>query len=59
MEALRISEALLEKAEMKLNAARFLFEGGFFEDSVSRSYYCMHNAAKAALEISNIKARGH
>ena len=29
----------LQKAESKLKAARKLFEDGFHEDSVSRSYY--------------------
>ncbi len=59
MDALQISKGLIDKSEDKINAARYLFEGGFYEDSVSRSYYSMHNAAKAGLEIIQIKARGH
>jgi len=42
-------EHLLIKAERKLNAAKKLLELGEYEDAVSRAYYCIFHAAKAAL----------
>ena len=59
MEPLDLSRALLEKAEEKLNAAKYLFDGDYYEDAVSRAYYSMHNAAKAALALKDIKVKGH
>ncbi|MFB6145698.1 MAG: HEPN domain-containing protein [Candidatus Nanohaloarchaea archaeon] len=49
----------LEKAEEKLAAAEYLLEGGYYEDSISRTYYGMYHAAKALLESENIMAKTH
>jgi uncharacterized protein (UPF0332 family) len=49
----------IERAEEKLQAAKYLSEGGYFEDSISRSYYCMFHAAKALLESEDIQAITH
>ncbi len=39
----------LAKARQTLEAARYLFEGGFYSESVARSYYAAFYAARAAL----------
>lgn len=54
-----IVEKLLGKAEVKLSAARELFESGFFEDSASRSYYAMFHAARAALTKVGVTTKTH
>lgn len=52
-------EEYLEKAEGRLNAAELLLEEGFLEDAVSRAYYSMYNAAKAALSSRDKNAKTH
>jgi len=54
-----IAERLLGKAEIKLNAARELYDKGLFEDSASRSYYAMFHAARAALTKAGVTTRTH
>jgi uncharacterized protein (UPF0332 family) len=54
-----IAEKLLAKAELKLGAARELYDKGFFEDSASRSYYAMFHAARAALTRVGVTTRTH
>src|SRR2546426_12190717 len=54
-----IAERLLGKAEMKLSAARELYDKGFFEDSASRSHYAMFHAARAALTKAGVTTRTH
>jgi uncharacterized protein (UPF0332 family) len=49
---------LLEKAELKLNSARILFENEIYDDAVSRAYYCMYYAAKALLRLKD-KSKTH
>lgn len=49
----------LEKAEEKIAAAEHLLEGGYHEDSISRSYYAMYHSAKALLESEDIGAKTH
>jgi len=44
-------EHLLRKAERKLSTAKKLSELGEYEDTVSRAYYCIFHAAKAALAL--------
>ena len=46
-----VAEAHLRKAEKKLEAAKRLFRGGFYEDAVSRAYYSMYHAAKGCLAL--------
>jgi uncharacterized protein (UPF0332 family) len=52
-------EASLSKAERKLEAARFLLKGGFYDDAVSRAYYSMYHAAKACLRLRDLYAKTH
>ncbi|PQJ35097.1 hypothetical protein BSZ35_11250 [Salinibacter sp. 10B] len=40
---------LLRRAHKRLDASRYLHEGGFFDDAVSRAYYAMAHGAEAAL----------
>lgn len=49
----------LDKATQRLEAARFFYERGYYEDSVSRSYYAIFFAAKALLLTRNIDPRTH
>lgn len=42
-----------------MDAAKNLFENGFYNDSVSRAYYAMFFAAKALLFGKNIHPRTH
>lgn len=44
---------------MKLDAARELYEKGFFEDAASRAYYAMFHAARAALVQVGVNAKTH
>jgi uncharacterized protein (UPF0332 family) len=45
------ADRLLEKAMRAVNSARRLVEDGAYDDAVSRAYYGMFNAARAALEL--------
>ncbi len=54
-----IEQRLLGKAELKLGAARELYDKGFFEDSASRSYYAMFHAARAALARVGVTTKTH
>lgn len=45
---------LIKRAESRINAAEYLFKGGFYEDAVSRAYYCMYFGATALLLKKNI-----
>lgn len=49
----------LELAENKLDHARRIFEIGLYDDAVSRAYYAMFYAAKAALLAEGIDLRRH
>lgn len=49
----------LKKAEGRLKAAELLLEKGYLEDAVSRAYYSMYNAAKAALATKKKDAKTH
>jgi uncharacterized protein len=49
----------LELAENKLDHARQIFDIGLFNDSVSRAYYAMFYAAKAALLSRGLDLRKH
>lgn len=43
----------------RLSAAKYLFEGEFFNDAVSRAYYSMFYAAKALLALKDIYPKAH
>ena len=49
----------LQKAGSKLKTARKLFEDGFYDDSVSRSYYSMFHAASILLMLKGIEVHSH
>lgn len=49
----------LELAEMKLDHARQIFEIGLYDDTLSRAYYAMFYAAKAALLSEGVDLRRH
>jgi uncharacterized protein (UPF0332 family) len=54
-----MARAHLEKAAERLRVAEKLFGDGDYEDSVSRAYYAMFHAAKAALSTVNIFPKTH
>ncbi|MDO9045568.1 MAG: HEPN domain-containing protein [Methanobacteriaceae archaeon] len=49
----------LQTAEEKLNAAKYLFNGEFYNDAVSRAYYSMFYSAKALLSVKEIYPKAH
>lgn len=53
-----ISE-LIEKAKDSLDAAKSLFENGFYDFSVGRSYYAMFYTAEAVLLTKNLSFSKH
>lgn len=48
-----------DRAKKSLAAARLLLSGRLFEDAVSRSYYAVMHAAKAALLVHDVIADSH
>lgn len=52
-------EKYIENAEEKLGAAKYLFEGGFYNDAASRAYYSMFYAARALLSTKEIYPKKH
>ncbi len=46
-------------ADQKLEVAEMLFEAGYFDDAISRAYYGMFYAAKAALLSIDIEVKSH
>jgi uncharacterized protein (UPF0332 family) len=48
-----------DRAKKSLAAARILLEARLFEDAVSRSYYAVMHAAKAALLVHDVIADSH
>ena len=59
MEVSGIIEQQLKIAWERLDAAKYLFDGEFYKDSVSRAYYSMYHGAVAVLTLKDIKARRH
>lgn len=54
-----IAKAHLEKAIERLRVAEKLFRDGDYEDAVSRTYYAMSHAARAALSTVNVFPKTH
>lgn len=54
-----VVEAHLSKAFERLKAAEKLFSEGYYEDAISRAYYAMYHAAKAALAAVNVHPKTH
>ena len=52
-------ERYIENAAEKLGAAKYLFEGCFYNDAASRAYYSMFYAAKALLSTKEIYPKRH
>lgn len=50
---------LLSESEKRLYAARRLLDEGFYDDAVSRAYYCMYFAAVALFLTKNISVKTH
>lgn len=49
----------LERAKKALKASKLLLDSGLFEDSISRAYYAVLHAAKAALTLKGIDIDTH
>lgn len=49
----------LKIAEDKLHSAKVLFENDIYNDSISRAYYAMFNAAKALLLTEDSSPKTH
>lgn len=54
-----IAKAHMEKAIKRLRVAEKLLQDNEYEDAVSRAYYAMYHAAKAALATINIFPKTH
>jgi len=54
-----MARAHLKKAVERLRVAEKLFRDGDYEDSVSRAYYAMYHAARAALASANVFPKTH
>ena len=52
-------EKYIENAEEKLEAAKYLIKGRFYNDAASRAYYSMYHAAKALLLIRDVSPKTH
>jgi uncharacterized protein (UPF0332 family) len=48
-----------QRAAHSLGAARVCLHGGFYADGVSRAYYAILHAAKAALQLRDVTAESH
>jgi len=53
------AKAHLEKAVKRLRVAEKLLDDNEYEDAVSRAYYAMYHAAKAALAQVNVFPKTH
>ena len=49
----------LKKAKGKLKSVMSLYENGYYEDSISRSYYAMLLAARAILVTKGLQSKTH
>jgi hypothetical protein len=59
MNYLEQAKGELARADKSLQAARMLLENQLYEDCVSRSYYAVLHAAKAALIKIGVEAESH
>ena len=55
----KIVSAYLRKALKELASATVLFEKNFYDQAISCCYYCVFNAAKAALESIAVSTSSH
>jgi uncharacterized protein (UPF0332 family) len=49
----------MEKAHSRLEVARELFDNGHYEDSISRAYFSMVEAASSALRLKDLTTKTH
>lgn len=47
------------RAKKSLESARILFDHKAYEDSISRSYYCVLHASKAVLILEGVNVSSH
>ena len=52
-------EAEWKRSERALGAAELLLQAGYYEDAISRAYYAVLHAAKAALLARDVIAESH
>jgi len=52
-------EAEWKRSERALGAAELLLQAGYYEDAISRAYYAVLHAAKAALLARDVTAESH
>jgi uncharacterized protein (UPF0332 family) len=52
-------EKEIRRSKKSTRAAERLFEDGFLEDAISRSYYAILHAAKAVLLFENVQVDSH
>jgi len=52
-------ESYMANAREKLTASELLFKNRLYSDSISRSYYAMYSAARAALLLEGITPKTH
>ena len=52
-------EGYLKNEEYRLNAVKYLYNGGYYDDALSRAYYSMFYAAKALLSVKEIYPKAH
>lgn len=52
-------QALLDKAQRSMNAAKSLLEQGFYDFAVSRAYYAMFYVAEALLDREGLAFSSH
>lgn len=53
------ARARLKRAGSTLKAAKLLYENELYDDCVSRAYYAMHHAARAALALEDSSPKTH
>src|SRR4030042_4010993 len=54
-----IAKAHMEKAIKRLRVAEKLLQNGDYEDAISRAYYAIYHAAKAALATIDVFPKTH
>jgi len=59
MSRIDLAKYRLEVAKEKLEAAKLLKSGGFFKDSISRSYYAIFSGARSLLALKKLDSEKH
>ena len=53
------SQDWIKSAQLRLEAARLLFEGSMYTDALTRTYFAVFQAAKAVLESKDLRPSTH